>query len=65
MAYDRHFSHYTIHITAISSFTPSSIACSVPGRVSVSTMDKRRQCSTVVYDDLLWKQYGNAYTFHR
>ena len=27
---------------------------SVPGRGSVSTVDERRQCSTIVYDDLLW-----------
>ena len=29
MVYDHHFSHYIIHITAISSFTPSSTACPV------------------------------------
>ena len=46
----------------------------VPGRGSVSTADERRQCSIIVYDDLLWyaplverasKQYGHAHTFHR
>jgi len=47
---------------------------SVPGRGSVSTANERRQCSIIVYDDLLWnalvverasKQYGHANTFHR
>ena len=47
---------------------------SVPGRGSVSTADERRQCSIIVYDDLLWnalvvegasKQYDHAHTFHR
>ena len=27
---------------------------SMPGRGSVSTVDERRQCSIIVYDDLLW-----------
>ena len=47
---------------------------SVPGRGSVSTADERRQCSIIVYDDLLLnallverasKQYDHAHTFHR
>jgi len=47
---------------------------SVPGRGSVPTADERRQCSIIVYDDLLLnahlverapKQYGHAHTFHR
>ena len=47
---------------------------SVPGRGSISTVDERRECSIIVYDDLLWnalvverasKQYGHANTFHR
>jgi len=27
---------------------------SVPGRGSVSTVDERRQCSIIVYDDVSW-----------
>ena len=43
----------------------------LPGRGSVSTVDERRQCSIIVYDDVLWnaleverasKQYGHAHT---
>ena len=73
MVYDHHFSHSIIHITTISSFTPSSTAF-VPGRGSVSTVDERRQSSIIVYDDLLWnalvvgrasKQYGHAHSFNR
>jgi len=46
----------------------------VPGRGSVSTMDERRQCSIIAYDDLWWnalvveresKQYDHAHTVHR
>jgi len=44
------------------------------GRGSVSTMEERRQCITIAYDDLLWNalmvertssQYGHVHTFHR
>jgi len=46
----------------------------VPGRGSVSSAEERRQCITIVYDDLLWnalvveralKQYDRVHTFHR
>jgi len=46
----------------------------VPGRGSVSSAEERRQCITIVYDDLLWnalvverasKQYDHVHTFHR
>ena len=46
----------------------------MPGRGSVSTMEERRQCITIVYDDLLWnalvverasKQFDHVHTFHR
>ena len=72
MAYGYHFSHSNAHITAISSSTPSFN--SMPGRGSVSTVEERRQCITIVYDDLLWnalmverasKQYDHVHTFHR
>jgi hypothetical protein len=53
MAYGYHFSHSNAHITAISSFTPSSTACPVGVGGSVSTVEERRQCITIVYDDLL------------
>ena len=47
---------------------------SMPGRGSVSTVEERRQCITIVYDDLLWnalmverasKQHDHVHTFHR
>jgi len=46
----------------------------MPGRGSVSTVEERRQCITIVYDDLLWnalvverasKQFDHVRTFHR
>jgi hypothetical protein len=46
----------------------------MPGRGSVSTVEKRRQCIAIVYDDLLWndlvaerasKQFDHLHTFHR
>ena len=46
----------------------------MPGRGSVSTVEKRRQCIAIVYDDLLWnalvferasKQFGHVHTLHR
>jgi len=46
----------------------------MPGRGSVSTVEERRQCITIVYDDLLWnalmvegasKHYDHVHTFHR
>ena len=46
----------------------------MPGRGSVSTVEERRQCITIVYDDLLWnalvverasKQFDHVNTFHR
>ena len=46
----------------------------MPGRGSVSTVEERRQCITIVYDDLLWialvvervsKQFDHVHTFHR
>ena len=66
-----HFSHSIIQITAMSSFIPSSTTCPVG---AVSTVDERRQCSIIVYDDLLLnallierasKQYDHAHTSHR
>ena len=75
MVYDHHFSHSIIHITAISSFAPSSAACPVGVQfIQVYTADERRQCSIIVYGDLLLnallverasKQYDHAHTFHR
>ena len=72
---DHHFSHSIIHITAISSFAPSSAACPVGVQfIQVYTADERRQCSIIVYGDLLLnallverasKQYDHAHTFHR
>ena len=47
---------------------------SMPGRGSVSTVEERRQCIPIVYDDLLWnalvverasKQFDHVHTFHR
>ena len=44
------------------------------GRNILSTVEERRQCITIVYDDFLWnalvverasKQHGHANTFHR
>ena len=66
------FSHSIIHITTISSFTPSSAAC--PVGVQFLPWMERRQCSFNVYGALLWnalvverasKQNGHAHTFHR
>ena len=46
----------------------------MPGRGSVSAVEERRQCITIVYDDSLWnalvverasKQYGHVHTLHR
>jgi len=46
----------------------------MPGRGSVSTVEERRQCITIVYDDLLWnalmverasEQFDHVHTFHR
>ena len=46
----------------------------MPGRGSVSTVEERRQCIAIVYDDLLWnalvverasKQFDHVNTFHR
>ena len=46
----------------------------MPGRGSVSTVEERRQCVTIVYDDLFWnalvverasKQYDHVHSFHR
>ena len=46
----------------------------MPGRGSVSTVDERRQCIIIVYDDVLWnaleverapKHYDHAHTFYR
>ena len=33
----------------------------MPGRGSVSTVDERRKCSIIVYDDLLWNALGCRY----
>jgi len=47
---------------------------SMPGRGSVSTVEERRQCITIFYDDLLWnalvverasKQFDHVHTSHR
>jgi len=74
MAYGFHFSHSNAHISAISSFTPSPFFNSMPGRGSVSTVEERRQCITIVNDGSLWnalmverasKHYGHLHTFHR
>jgi hypothetical protein len=64
------FLHSDAHITAISPFATSIM----PGRSSVSTVEERRQCITIVFDYLLRnalmavsasKHYDHVHTSHR